>query len=165
MLTNIFTLEKQVLITFIASFLIWTMAGGLVYLWVFKKKIKFQYMIYIFVVWLVSWVISEFLKEVTAIDRPFIANGVMPLTITIPSDYSFPSAHASSAFAMAASLRKYNTRLFFVYMIFAFLVALGRVLSRVHYFIDVFAGALIGVAVVYILEKMGMERFFKKVLT
>ena len=165
MLTNIFTLEKQVMITFIASFLILFMVGGVVYFWMFRKKLVFRQVVIAFIAMFAAWAVSDILKKYFLTERPFIANGQVPLTLTWPFDPSFPSNHASSAFALALSIRKSDKRLFIVYLIFALLVSFGRVLSRVHYFIDVFAGALIGVAVVYILEKMGMERFFKKVLT
>ncbi len=165
MLANIFDMQKQVLITFIASFLIWIMVGGVIYLWIFRKKIDFRFAVYIFAVWFVSWIVSEFLKRLFALERPFVVNGTIPLTLTIPRDYSFPSAHASSAFALAVSLRKYNSRLFIVYSAFAFLVSLGRVLSRVHYITDVLAGAVIGISVVVFLDKLGMEKYFKKILT
>jgi len=49
MLTNIFTLEKQVLITFIASFLIWLMAGGVMYLWIYQKKINVRQVLNVFI--------------------------------------------------------------------------------------------------------------------
>ncbi len=162
MLNNLFSVENHVLITFIASFLVWFMVGGVIYLWVFKKKFRFGEVASVFLAMLSAWVISEALKKIFSVDRPFIVNGQDPLTLTWPFDSSFPSAHASSSFALALSLRKSDKRLFLLYFIFAFVVSFGRIVSRVHYFIDVFAGAFIGISTVYILERLGMERFFKK---
>jgi undecaprenyl-diphosphatase len=164
MLNAIFNIEEHVLITFIASFLIWLMVGGVIYLWVYQKKFSFGNVVNVLLAMLFAWTVSELLKMVFPSQRPFVANGQTPLTFTWPIDSSFPSAHASSAFALATSLRKSDKRLFSVYIIFAILVAFGRVLSRVHYFIDVFAGALIGIFVVFVLEKFALDKLFKKFL-
>lgn len=165
MLTSLFNIEKHALITFIASFLVWFMVGGVLYFWMFRKKFRFGEVASIFLAVLSAWVISEILKGVFPTQRPFIVNGQNPLTLTWPLDSSFPSAHASSAFALALSLRKSDKRLFFLYFIFAIIVSFGRVVSRVHYVVDVFAGAFIGIFTVFVLEKLGMERFFKKILS
>lgn len=164
MLSEIFSVENHVLITFIASFLIWLMIGGVIYLWIYQKKFSFGNVVSVLLAVLFAWTISELLKMAFPTQRPFMINGQNPLTLTWPIDSSFPSAHASSAFAMATSLRKSDKRLFFLYFLFAILVAFGRVISRVHYFRDVFAGALIGIFVVFILEKFGLEKPFKKIL-
>ena len=164
MLNEIFSIENHVLITFIASFLIWLMVGGVIYLWIYQKKFSFGNVANVLVAVLFAWAISELIKRVFPTQRPFIIDGQIPLTLTWPIDSSFPSAHASSAFAMATSLRKSDKRLFSLYFLFAILVAFGRVLSRVHYFRDVFAGALIGILAVVILEKFGLDKLFKKIL-
>jgi undecaprenyl-diphosphatase len=162
MLNEIFSVENHVLITFIASFLIWLMVGGVIYLWIYQKKFSFGNVVNVLVAVLFAWTVSELLKRAFPTQRPFMISGQNPLTLTWPIDSSFPSAHASSAFAMATSLRKTDKRLFFVYFLFAILVAFGRVVSHVHYFRDVFAGALIGILAVFILEKFGLERLFRK---
>lgn len=164
MLTSLFSIEKHALITFIASFLVWFMIGGVLYFWLFRRKFRFGEVASIFMAVLSAWLISETLKKIFPIPRPFLANGQDPLTLTWPMDSSFPSAHASSAFALALSLRKSDKRLFFLYFIFAIVVAFGRVVSRVHYVVDVFAGALIGILTVFILERLGFERLFKRIL-
>ncbi len=164
MLTNLFNVEEHVVITFIASFLIVFMVGGVVYFWIIRKKIPFRQVAIALLAMTFAWAISDILKRIFVTERPFIANGQNPLTLTWPLDSSFPSNHASGAFALAISLRKSDKRLFLLYFIFAFVVSFGRVLSRVHYFIDVFAGALIGVSAVLILEKLGIEKFIKRIL-
>lgn len=164
MLNAIFSTEKHLVITFIASFLIIFMVGGVIYFWIFRKTIPFRQVAVAFSAMFFAWVISDLLKKLFNIERPFLVSGQNPLTLTWPFDSSFPSNHASSAFALALSLRKSDKRLFFLYIFFAILVSFGRVLSHVHYYFDVFAGALIGISAVVILEKLGMEKFFKKIL-
>jgi len=164
MLISIFNLQERALITFIASFLIVFMVGGVLYLWLFRKKIHFSQVVLAFSAMLFAWLLTELVKKFFPVSRPFMVNGQNPLTLTWPLDSSFPSDHASSAFALWLSLRKADKRLFFLYFIFAVLVSMGRVLSHVHYFLDIFVGALIGILTVIVLEKLGMEKFLKKIL-
>lgn len=164
MLSSIFSIEKNIFVTFIASFLIWLMVGGVIYMWVYRRKIRFGQVAGIFLGMFVAWGISELLKYVFLKERPFVVNGQSPLTFTYPSDPSFPSSHSSSAFALAIGMRKTDKRLFVLYFLFAFVVAFGRVISRVHYIIDVVVGGIIGISAVILLEKLGIEKLFKKIL-
>lgn len=164
MLNTIFSTEKYILITFIASFLIIFMVGGVIYFWIFRNKIPFRQVVVALLAMTFAWAISDILKKIFVTERPFIVSGQNPLTLTWPLDSSFPSNHASSAFALALSLRKSDRRLFLLYFIFAIIVSFGRVIGRVHYFTDVLAGALIGILSVIILEKLEMEKFFKRIL-
>jgi len=163
MLNYLFSVEEHLLITFIASFLIVFMVGGVIYFWIIRKKIPFRQVAIALLAMTFAWAISDILKRIFVTERPFMVNGQDPLTFTWPLDSSFPSNHASSAFALALSLRKSDKRLFLLYFIFAFVVSFGRVLSRVHYFFDVFVGALIGISAVLILERIGIEKFLKRI--
>jgi undecaprenyl-diphosphatase len=58
--------------------------------------------------------------------------------------YSFPSAHASSAFFMAVLFSKYYPKYRVIAYIAAFFVAFSRVYNGSHYVYDVLFGSLIG---------------------
>jgi undecaprenyl-diphosphatase len=105
--------------------------------------------------------VAELIKQVFPTLRPYEVGRGVPLTLTLPTDPSFPSGHASTAFALAVSMRKYSKKAFVLYIIFAVLVALGRVLGHVHYYIDIIAGAGIGIMTVFLLEKINVEKLFK----
>lgn len=164
MLNSIFNIEKHAIITFIASFLILFMVGGVLYFWMFRKRLPFRQVVIALSAMLFAWAISDILKRIFVSERPYVINGQIPLTLTWPMDSSFPSNHASSAFALALSLRKSDKRLFLLYFIFAFVVAFGRVVGRVHYFVDVLVGAVIGIFAVLIFEKLGVEKIIRKIL-
>jgi undecaprenyl-diphosphatase len=57
---------------------------------------------------------------------------------------SFPSDHATSAFAIAITLCLYEKRLGKVFLLLAFLIAFSRVWVGVHYPLDVLIGAVLG---------------------
>jgi undecaprenyl-diphosphatase len=77
--------------------------------------------------------------------RPFLTH---PAHVLIPRvfDGSFPSIHATAAFAVAVAVVFYNRRLGAVFLVLAALIAFSRVFVGLHYPGDVLAGAAIGSA-------------------
>lgn len=69
--------------------------------------------------------------------------------------FSFPSAHSSVSFAFASSLSvlflnshlEYSWMYAVVFFVLAILIALSRIIVGVHYFGDVFVGALLGILI------------------
>lgn len=77
--------------------------------------------------------------------RPFVAHpDVAHLYITGSPDPSFPSDHATAAFAIAVSIFLRNRRAGYVALAAAFLLAIARVAVGTHYPGDVAAGAALG---------------------
>jgi len=147
--------DNSIIVTFLASFLIWFMLGGLAFLWIIDGRIKREQALHAFLSGLSSWTICMMIKSFLPSPRPFKLLGIVPLTITIPSaNSSFPSIHAAVAFAIATSIWIHNKRLGVRFFALAFLVALGRVLSEVHFIHDVIIGALIGVLTGFAVKKL-----------
>jgi YegS/Rv2252/BmrU family lipid kinase len=84
------------------------------------------------------------LKYLTRRDRPPIRRGDRPLPVSLPGSFSFPSGHAASAFAFATGVALEEPRLIGPILPLAAGVAYSRVHLRVHYPLDVLAGATIG---------------------
>lgn len=102
---------------------------------------------------LVTNLVVVILKIVVAEPRPFM---VLPNTeLLVPEDgsYSFPSSHAASSFAAATIIglkysfkfRKRSYLLIFPLIAFAAVIAFSRIYIGVHYPLDVFIGAVIGI--------------------
>jgi undecaprenyl-diphosphatase len=70
------------------------------------------------------------------------------------SKFGFPSSHAANFFAAATVFSIYLPKYKWLYFSIAFLVAYSRVYVGVHYPLDIFAGALIGIFGAYILSKL-----------
>jgi len=92
--------------------------------------------------------------------RPFLSLDGIKLLIDTPlTAKSFPSDHATMAFAIAVTVLFLNKRLGLILLVCAFGVALGRVLVGVHYPTDVLVGAILGsvwaLVVFFISRKMG----------
>ena len=72
-------------------------------------------------------------------------NGLNPL-VKKPTDYSFPSGHSSSSFAVGYTmLRKGNKKIGIPAIILAILIAFSRLYVAVHFPSDVVTGIIIGI--------------------
>lgn len=65
-------------------------------------------------------------------------------TTAYPQDFSFPSGHATLAFAFATLMARRDKKRMGIYFIFAALVAFSRIYLGYHYVLDVIGGAIIG---------------------
>lgn len=75
---------------------------------------------------------------------------------------SFPSRHAGLSFFVAGFLpveRKYKILLY----IWAILICISRLALNQHWFTDVLAGSLIGLAIAYAIEKAPLEKLLKRI--
>ena len=122
------------------------------YLWGKDRKKLFLYSLSF-----VAVLVSVYLIKITlAVPRPDLA------LIPMPATPSFPSMHASLGLLPAGfffHLKKYKVSL----LVYGSLIAYSRVLLGVHYWTDIFAGAVIGflipLAIFYKKEKV--LKFFR----
>jgi undecaprenyl-diphosphatase len=93
--------------------------------------------------------------------RPYLAHPAHAhLLITRSHDPSFPSDHATGAFALGFAVWLYDRTVGAVLLILAALLAFSRVYVGTHYPGDVVAGALIGIAVAAVLYLVPLTRRF-----
>lgn len=96
---------------------------------------------------IVSFGLGYGLKEIVKRDRPYAALANVHLSNAETGDpYSFPSGHATCAFALATSLslRYPKPAVYIPLHLWALFVAYGRVYLGVHYPSDVLVGGAIG---------------------
>ena len=145
----------KLLITFTASFLIWVMVLAVFVFLVESRRKKIREVLTILIspvaAAALSWLVKAFFPYAS---RPFQINGFPPLTLTMPFNASFPSDHAAVAFALAISVFLYNKKLGLVFLASALLVGVARVLSNVHYPVDILGGALLGSFVVLAVDTL-----------
>lgn len=149
-------------VTFLASFLVWIMFLGIIALWVVDGRVRKQHALHALASAFAAYTASDMIKSIFPTLRPFEVNGMTPLTLTVHGGGAFPSAHAAMAFAIAFSIYLRDKKLGLAFMVSAVLVSLGRVWSNMHYTLDVFAGALIGFTIAYLLEKLNLGKLLRK---
>lgn len=152
----------DLLVTILASGLIWVMITGLLVLWVIDGRIKREQALHAFYAMLVAWVVSEMLKSLIPSLRPFRINGYPPLTLTVPFGNAFPSTHTAISFALAATIWFHSREWGGAYLVMAAVVGIARILGNVHYPVDVLAGAVIGLLVAAVVDKIHLFKLLSK---
>lgn len=142
------------LILFLASFLVWFLVGGLFVLWIIDGKIKKEIVAHAIFATVSAWIVSQMVKSIYPTSRPFEINGGDHLTLTKPLDSSFPSSHAAIAFALAVTIWLHDKRWGIVYLVSALAIGAARIVGNVHYPLDVFGGAVIGVAISLLTDRV-----------
>lgn len=106
----------------------------------------------------VRFVLVEIIRIIRFRARPFTYENFTQL---IPYDFdktSFPSGHASFYFALSTVIYGYNKKAGILFYIASFLIIISRVFVGIHWPSDILAGAVLGVFVGTILNKV-----FKKI--
>jgi undecaprenyl-diphosphatase len=75
------------------------------------------------------------------------SNRLQLIPTQCPTDFSFPSGHAATAFSAATVLTFFDKKRRFFYFTIAFLIAYSRLYLGCHYFLDVLGGGVIGVII------------------
>jgi undecaprenyl-diphosphatase len=111
--------------------------------------------------WLNDLFISAIIKPLFLRPRPYETLNDVILRTSKPASSSFPSGHAADSFFLASFLTVLYPRLWPVYYLLAFLIAVSRVYLGVHYPGDVTAGALIG-SLLGLLAGNGVKRLSRR---
>jgi len=96
---------------------------------------------------------NEILKHLVGRVRPFDVIWELNVLIPKPNDFSFPSGHTASSFAVASTLsRKLPPKYGIPAIILASIISFSRLYVGVHYPSDVLFGMIIGILISYLVE-------------
>lgn len=147
---------------FCAEYLGYILVAAFLAILIFSKKTcreKIKFFIFTAISIFVSRiVITEAIRYFYPISRPFVNNVVHQL-IFHETSASFPSGHAAFFFALAMAIMlatRWRTS-GIVFFIGAVLIGLGRIISGIHWPLDILVGAIVG-----ILSSVLVAKFFKK---
>lgn len=139
---------------FCASVLIWIEAVAVIVFFVEDRRRSWAF-VGAAVSGAVAWLASEGIGLLYFRPRPFavLANARL-LIAKSPLDKSFPSDHASIAFALASAVWFVDRRWGGVLLTVAAVIALARVFVGVHYLSDVIAGGLLGFICAFLVHRL-----------
>ena len=107
--------------------------------------------------------ITMFVKNTVQRQRPFVtyANKIVLQGKTSPTDYSFPSGHTSTTFAVATSISMAYPKWYVIAPTFAFAgaTAYSRMYRGAHYPSDVLCGIIVGSGSAYLTNKLQKMMF------
>ena len=98
----------------------------------------------------VSILLFQSLKRLTGRRRPCEIEPHCWATLLPPDQFSFPSGHTMTAFAVAIPLMLFYPTLTIGLLFCALSIAMSRILLGMHFLSDVVAGALIGTGLGYL---------------
>ena len=102
---------------------------------------------------LLAWILSVGLKILIHTERPFeILKNVSPLFPE--TGFAFPSTHAAVFSALAVSIFFFHKKAGYVFMFFAFVIGLSRVIAGVHFPVDILGGFALGAFIAYFLKNV-----------
>lgn len=129
--------------------LIWFIFFG--FLVFFEQKKHKDFFIVFFSVLILSFFVSNYLLKYSFHRTRPINNIKISQSLekqiqnyNFPKDYSFPSGHAATSFALATVLAYFDRKRRFLFYTIAILIAYSRIYLGVHYFFDIIGGALLG---------------------
>lgn len=108
----------------------------------------------------VTFLLSQVvIKEIVDRPRPFTVIPGAELIVSVPRGSSFPSSHAATAFAAAASVFCFNKIYGTVALAIAAVIGFTRIYLYVHFLSDVLVGVILGITIGICLTRM---LFFKR---
>ncbi|MDQ5954218.1 MAG: hypothetical protein QG583_146 [Patescibacteria group bacterium] len=111
-----------------------------------ELKRKWKEIILVFFTALVARGITEVLKYSIQAERPFVKlQGVQSLFLE--TDPAFPSGHATFFMGLAVAIYLTHKKTGYIFIFFALLIGLARVIAGVHFPIDILVGFILGILV------------------
>lgn len=90
--------------------------------------------------------VNQVVSKIWDRPRPFVDHASLAVFASHSTDASFPSDHASAAFAIAVAVLLLHRRTGLAFLGLAAAISVARVFEGVHYPSDILAGAAIGTA-------------------
>jgi undecaprenyl-diphosphatase len=103
----------------------------------------------------IALLVNQAIGKIWNRQRPFTTHPSAHVWGSRSHDPSFPSDHASAAFAIAFAVFLFDRLVGSVFLAAAVFIGVGRVFIGAHYPADVLAGALVGFAVALVIVKFG----------
>ncbi len=101
-----------------------------------------------------KFVLAEIIRWLWFRPRPFVTLNFIPLINQSANEASFPSGHASFYFALSTIVYFYNKKAGMLFYVASFLIAVARIFVGVHWPSDILAGAVLGVLMGWLTNRL-----------
>ena len=109
---------------------------------------KWKEIVLVFFSGIFAWCLSYVLKFIFCAERPFLKlQNIVPLLDK--TDYSFPSGHATFFMALALAIFFSHKKAGYVFIFFALLIGIARIIAGVHFPADILGGFILGILTAY----------------
>lgn len=96
-----------------------------------------------------AYLFSKILKILIHTNRPFVEfSNVQPLFFE--NGFAFPSSHTIFFATLGISIFLFHKKVGYVFIFFALLIGLARIIAGVHFPVDIFGGFVLGAGISYI---------------
>lgn len=102
----------------------------------------------------VALLVNQLIGQIWHRQRPFATHPSAHVWGSRSHDPSFPSDHASAAFAIAFTIFLFDRVVGGIFLVAATVIGVGRVFIGAHYPADVVAGCLVGLAVALLIARV-----------
>jgi membrane-associated phospholipid phosphatase len=123
---------------------------------IMKKK---KEILFVFFTGALAWVLANALKIFIHTDRPFIALSNVQALFS-KTGFSFPSGHATFFMALAVSIFFLHKKAGYIFMFFALLIGIARIIAGIHFPVDILGGFVLGIGVAYLLKNVYPHTYF-----
>jgi len=124
------------------------------------KKRGSQEIILMIIVAIIAWILAHVLKDLFHTARPFVDSPQVLNLFLEETGYAFPSGHATFYSALAAMMWFYHQRIAYALGAVALIIGISRIISGIHWPIDVLGGFVLGITIALITHHFGV-RFYK----
>ena len=100
-----------------------------------------------------AWILAYILKIIIYTPRPFeVFSNIVPLFSE--SGYAFPSGHATFFMALAFALFFNHKKAGYVFILFALLIGIARIIAGVHFPVDILGGFILGFFIAFFVKNV-----------
>ncbi|HAS80433.1 MAG: Phosphoesterase PA-phosphatase related protein [Candidatus Nomurabacteria bacterium GW2011_GWE1_32_28] len=115
--------------------------------------IRWKEITFVFFSAFLAWILAYILKYLFHTERPFdVFSSVTSLFSE--TGYAFPSGHATFFMALAVALFFYSKKVGYIFIFFALLIGIARIMSGVHFPVDIFGGFILGFLIAFFLKNV-----------
>jgi len=141
----------KVIIFFADTFPYIVILLAVIYLFFYKKDWRDFFVIFISSAF--AWFLAYIFKILIHTPRPFdIFSNVSSLFSE--TGYAFPSGHATFFMALAFALFFNHKKVSYIFILFALLIGIARIIAGVHFPIDILGGFILGFTIAFFLKKV-----------